>query len=145
MPSGTFTFKGSHRVETVSSLTNTRDGLALVHICTRKEDNHFQLLLRISCNQQAEEEKEQEGQSGMSPAGCNRSQLEPKDTSSTRREGHQKWLLWTKNQFRVKTFPSTFAVTFDVLQKNMLKDPGNPGTVPQCFSSGLDLPPLQRS
>lgn len=42
MPSGTFTFKGSHSVDTVSSLTNTRDGLALIHICTRKEDNRSQ-------------------------------------------------------------------------------------------------------
>lgn len=42
VPSRTFTFKGSHSVETVSSLTNTRDGLALIHICTRKEDSHSQ-------------------------------------------------------------------------------------------------------
>ena len=34
VPGGTFTFKGSHCVDTVSSRTDARDGLALVHICT---------------------------------------------------------------------------------------------------------------
>lgn len=34
VPSGTFTFKRSHCVDTVSSLTEAWDGLALIHICT---------------------------------------------------------------------------------------------------------------
>lgn len=107
VPSGTFTFKGSHRVETVSSLTNTRDGLALVHICTRKEDNQSRPATRNVMQ-------------GTRRGGTERNVCKLQDGGSTRGEGHG------KRSVRFETFHSTLAVTLNVMQKKMLKDPGKP-------------------
>lgn len=132
VPSGTFTFKGSHSVETVSSLTNTRDGLALVHICTRKEDNHSQPSTQ---NFMQSTKRGGKGAGGKEwNVSCRlqvaiKANMSPKTEEAQRREGHRKngrFKLKTEFQSRFDTIHSTFAVTFNAMQKNMLKDPGSP-------------------
>lgn len=119
VPSGTFTFKGSHRVETVSSLTNTRDGLALVHICTRREDNQSRPATRNLMQ-------------GTSRGGTERNVSCRLQVARQRK--HEKGRAWKRVgwnskpelQSRFETFHSTLAVTRNVMQKKMLKDPGKP-------------------
>lgn len=41
VPSGAFTFKRSNSVDTISALTDARDGLALIHICTCISQNEY--------------------------------------------------------------------------------------------------------
>lgn len=87
------------------------------------------LPLRISCNQQSEEEKEQQqGQSGMSPAGC---KLQSKPTWARRKKKHKKGRASKTGWFKLKIelmwlFQTTFVVILNVMQENILKNPGNP-------------------
>lgn len=114
MPSGTFTFKGSHSVETVSSLTNTRDRLALIHICTRKEDNHFQPTTQNfmqSTNRGGKRAGGTEWNVSCRLQVAIKANLSPKTVEARRREGHRKMVsLNSKHEFELRfvTYHSTF-------------------------------------
>lgn len=157
VPSGTFTFKGSHSVETVSSLTKTRDGLALIHICTRKEDNNSQ-----PTTQNFMQSTKWGGKGAAAGTEWNvscrlqvaiKANLSPKKEKAQEGKGIEKWLVQTQN--RVRSWDCDFfrqhlwlslmscrRISWKTLETLTRVQPR---AVPQCLSSGVALPPLQRS